>query len=50
MIHSNGDEILSYAEITQRVTTLQSRGIDVTLKTVNGTSHYNTAAFARERW
>ncbi len=60
VIHSNGDEILSYAEISQRVTTLQSRGIDVTLKTVNGVSHYNTTAFAkplktamawlRERW
>jgi len=60
VIHSTGDEILSYAEISQRVTALQNRGVDVTLKTVNGTSHYNTAAFSgplntavawlRERW
>ncbi|MFC1530240.1 prolyl oligopeptidase family serine peptidase [Gemmatimonadota bacterium] len=47
VIHSNGDEVLPYADMAQRVTTLQSRGVDVTLKTVNGTSHYNTAAFAR---
>ena len=51
---------LASAPEHQRVTTLQNRGIDVTLKTVNGVSHYNTTAFAkplktamawlRERW
>ncbi len=45
VIHSTADEVLPSAEIVDRVNALKARGIDVTLKLINGISHYETGAF-----
>ena len=45
VIHSRADEVLSSSEIVERVDALKAQGVDVTLKLINGVSHYNTGAF-----
>ena len=60
VIQSTADEEVSYTDMASRVTALQAQGIDVTLKTAKGLSHYDTPSFTkplktaipwlRERW
>lgn len=45
IIHSAADDVLPSSEIVDRVNALKARGIDVTLKLIQGITHYDTRAY-----
>ncbi len=47
VIQSPADEVVSYSDMASRVTALQQRRLDVTLKTARGLSHDNTSSFTK---
>ena len=48
VIHSSADEVVPIGPVERQVQALRSKGAEITLRTVDGLSHYETDKFAKQ--